>query len=182
VRNARSSACDLVVAPRKVLPHAVPLVRVIAIVCLVLGITSTTAWSDDDARITTGYRKGRPIRVALVEIDWSYVEVKTARAYRAMQRAAAEDGIELLIRSGFRSHEHQTWLYQAWRAGWGNRAARPGHSNHQSGSALDLVVHDPAVRAWLDRHARRFGFRRTVKKEPWHWEFSPPRRRVLARH
>ncbi|MBA3455568.1 MAG: D-alanyl-D-alanine carboxypeptidase family protein [Deltaproteobacteria bacterium] len=110
------------------------------------------------------------MKVQLVIVDYREVEIRTARAFRAMQRAALEDNIELMIYSGFRTHERQTWLYRAWRAGVGNRAARPGFSNHQSGRALDLVVHDPETLAWLDRHARRFGFRRTVPKEPWHWE------------
>ena len=90
-----------------------------------------------------------------------------------MRQAAAADGIELTIRSGFRTHEQQARLYRAWRAGEGNRAARPGRSLHQSGRAIDLAVRDPVVRAWLETHARRFGFHRTVKSEPWHWEYHP---------
>jgi len=27
------------------------------------------------------------------------------------------------------------------------------------------------VLRWLERNARRFGFRRTVPTEPWHWEW-----------
>jgi len=130
-----------------------------------------------------GYRRGRPMKIEVVTIGWAEVEVKTAKAFLAMQRAAAADGVELYIRSGFRRHENQVWLYQAWREGWGNKAARPGFSNHQSGRALDLYVGDPAIRQWLDEHARRFGFQRTVAGEPWHWEYAkrPPRRKA-ARH
>lgn len=143
--------------------------------CLLL-LLVRPARADDEVRAATGYRNGRPMKIQLVTIDWAEVEVRTARAFRAMQRAARADGVELIIRSGFRTHENQTWLYRAWRAGHGNRAARPGFSNHQSGRALDLVIHDPATFAWLARHARRFGFRRTVRKEPWHWELVGRRR------
>lgn len=111
----------------------------------------------------------------VVPIDWSEVEVRTARAFAMMRAAAEQDGVALWVVSGFRSHEHQQWLYAAWRAGWGNRAARPGRSNHQSGRALDLEIDRPGVLAWLDANARRFGFKRTVKGEPWHWEWTGKR-------
>lgn len=119
-----------------------------------------------------GYRKGRKLKIQLVQIGWAEVELKTAYAFLEMQEAAAKDGVDLWIRSGFRSHEHQQWLYDAWREGWGNKAARPGHSNHQSGRALDLYISDPETFAWLEKHAKRFGFKRTVRGEPWHWEFT----------
>jgi D-alanyl-D-alanine carboxypeptidase len=123
------------------------------------------------ARSAVGYRRGRPVKLRLVTLGWAEVELRTARAFLAMQAEAARSGIELWINSGFRSHEQQAWLYRAWREGWGNRAARPGYSNHQSGRALDLDVRDPATFSWLERHARRFGFRRTIAREPWHWEY-----------
>ena len=129
-----------------------------------------------EARPAVGYRKGRPLRIRVVTLGWTDVEVTTARAFLAMATAAADDGVELWIRSGFRSHEEQRLFYQAWRQGWGNRAARPGHSNHQSGRALDLYL-APGTYAWLEANARCFGFKRTVKGEPWHWEYvAPPRK------
>jgi hypothetical protein len=47
-----------------------------------------------------------------------------------------------------------------------NLAAAPGYSNHQSGRALDLTVS-----SWLANNAARFGFKRTVPSEAWHYEF-----------
>jgi D-alanyl-D-alanine carboxypeptidase len=123
------------------------------------------------ARSAVGYRRGRPVKLRLVTLGWAEVELRTARAFLAMHEEAARSGVELTINSGFRSHEQQAWLYRAWREGWGNFAARPGYSNHQSGRALDLDVRDPATFSWLERHARRFGFRRTIAREPWHWEY-----------
>lgn len=122
------------------------------------------------ARVEQGYRNGRATPVKVVSIGWADVEVATAKAFARMHAAAAADGVELYIRSGFRSHEQQIWLYRAWKMGYGNPAAKPGYSNHQSGRALDLVIDAPTL-AWLTKHARRFGFKRTVKKEPWHWEY-----------
>ena len=128
-----------------------------------------------------GYRKGKKLRIKVVRIGWADVEVNTAEGFIAMRDAAAADGVLLWIYSGFRSHDRQKLLYEAWREGWGNKAARPGHSNHQSGRALDLYL-GPGAFAWLEANARRFGFKRTVKGEPWHWEYvKRPRKQRRAR-
>jgi len=138
------------------------------------GTDSPIAGSGDELlepREAVGYRRGRALKLRVVTIGWADVEVNTARAFVVMRDAAARDGVELWIRNGFRTGEHQLWLYQAWRAGWGNPAARPGYSNHQSGRALDLSIRDPGTFAWLEANAKRFGFKRTVRGEPWHWEY-----------
>ena len=153
--------------------------RIGPIVCLLVCALAVAAAADDRPRIAKGYRGGRPLKLRVVEVDGMDVEVTTARAFRAMQRAAATDGVALRIVSGFRTHERQTELYRAWRSGAGNLAARPGYSNHQAGRAIDLDL-DHATYAWLQTNARRHGFHRTVHGEPWHWEFlGAPRR--LAR-
>lgn len=158
--------------------------RVISIFLLACLLGAPVAFADDhdQVRVERGYRKGKPIRIRLVTVGWAEVELATARAFRKMEAAAARDGITLYIRSGFRSHDRQEWLYRAWKEGWGNKAARPGYSNHQSGHALDLHV-DHDVLAWLTTHAKRFGFHQTVRGEPWHWEFKPTKskRRAVAR-
>jgi hypothetical protein len=159
-----------------IVSHLEPLMRFAVLGCLLV-MLARPASGGDEIRSAIGYRNGRPLPLQLITIDLREVEIRTARAFKAMQRAAMDDGVELMIYSGFRTHERQSGLYRAWRAGIGNPAARPGYSNHQSGRALDLVVQDPRTLAWLDRNARRFGFRRTVPKEPWHWELVPRSRR-----
>lgn len=151
--------------------------RVIVLLCLLMRLAQ--------ADIVIGYRGGKAIELEVTEVDGVLVEIKTARAFVAMRDAAAEDGVELVVWSGFRSHEHQAELYKDWKAGVGNPAAPPGYSNHQSGRAIDinLLGVPKETYAWLIKNAARFGFRRTVAKEPWHWEYSPPRaaRRARAR-
>ena len=132
-----------------------------------------------DVRTERGYRHGKPMRIKVTQIGWADVEVHTARAFVRMAEAAARDGVELWIRSGFRSHAAQKSLFQRFREGWGNKAARPGYSNHQSGRALDLRV-DADMLAWMTKHARRFGFMRTVPGEPWHWEYRPGAKRTAT--
>lgn len=98
-----------------------------------------------------------------------------AAAFQRMSAEALEDGVRLWITSGYRSRREQRWLYQRYRQGLGPKAARPGRSNHQRGLALDLAVGDVTSLTydWLASHACRFGFRRTVQSEPWHWEYRP---------
>lgn len=117
-----------------------------------------------------GFIHGRPVRITVTRIDGKPVERHTAAAYLRMRDAAARAGVHLRIVSGFRTMEHQQALYRAYRQRRGNLAALPGTSNHQSGHALDLNTSTPGVLRWLDRHAREYGFRRTVPTESWHWE------------
>ena len=136
-------------------------------------------WGDIlDPRGASGYRNGRRSAIDVVTVSGAEVEVQTAQAFMAMRAAAAERGIDLWIQSGFRTRDEQAVLYRAWKKGRGNKAARPGHSNHQSGRALDIAVSSPGALAWLSSNASRFGFKRTVRGEPWHWEYiNTPRAR-----
>ena len=136
-----------------------------------------------ERRQAVGYRAGRRQPIEVVALGEAEVEVNTAAAFLAMRRAAAADGVELALESGFRTREHQAELYRAWRRGKGPIAARPGRSNHQSGRALDIAVNSaPGALEWLEANAARFDFKRTVRSEPWHWEYvKTPRARGKAR-
>ncbi len=118
-----------------------------------------------------------------------------AEAWRAMQAAALEDGIQLLVVSGFRSVDYQRALIQRkLDRGMSIAAAlkinaAPGHSEHHTGRALDITAPDcPALEqgfetttafAWLKAHAGEHGFRLSyprdnphgISYEPWHWAF-----------
>jgi LAS superfamily LD-carboxypeptidase LdcB len=141
-------------------------IRWVVVLVLCIGLTSV-----GHARTVTGYRHGQKTRIKLVEIGGVELEARTARAFRTMATAAAKRGLQLVIRSGFRSHEKQKELYRDYRRGWGNLAARPGYSNHQSGRAVDIYIDNYAIYAWLKQNAARFGFKRTVRREAWHWEY-----------
>jgi LAS superfamily LD-carboxypeptidase LdcB len=136
---------------------------------LVLGIVAmaTTA----QARTATGYSHGEKTKIKIVECGNSEAEVHTAIAFRAMARAASKAGLDLRIRSGFRSYAKQKRLYKKYQRGEGNLAARPGYSNHESGRALDIYITDYRVLEWLTKHAAEYGFHRTVPGEAWHWEY-----------
>jgi LAS superfamily LD-carboxypeptidase LdcB len=152
-------------------------VRWLAVLMLV---GSASAHADS----AVGYVQGKKIKLAVVDVGGVAVEERTANAFLAMAAAAAEDGIELELTSGFRTNERQAELYKEYRDG-GVLAAKPGYSNHQSGRAVDINVWNWTVFEWLDAHAATYGFKRTVKNEPWHWEYrgtSRARKRHASRH
>lgn len=99
-----------------------------------------------------------------------------ADAFHRMIAAAREEGVFLWASSGYRDVTEQRRLYQRYQRGKGPRAARPGRSNHHLGIAVDIPVGGSEKTVnydWLAANACRFGFRRTVPREPWHWEYRP---------
>jgi len=132
------------------------------------------------AKITEdGYRRGRKFSIEVIVVDHERVEERTASAFLAMHKAAAADGVDLIIYSGFRSMAEQEYFYRCYKTCSCNRctkAAKPGYSNHQSGHALDIGLRE-GVHEWLVANAKRFGFRNTVRSEPWHWEYRHRKRR-----
>ena|SRR5579863_113176 len=137
----------------------------------VLILTLVLAAVRAEARTATGYHNGEKVKIKVVSVGGAEAEVHTAIAFRAMAKAASRAGIDLRIRSGFRSFEKQAHLYKEYRRGEGNLAAKPGFSNHESGRALDLYITDYNVYDWLEHHGAQYGFHRTVPGEPWHWEY-----------
>lgn len=135
----------------------------------------------------TGYKKGRQIELVLALIPGGfYLEETAAKKFKEMYAAAKKDRILLKVNTAFRTMEHQKKFYAKYEAGIAagrNPApvARPGYSNHQSGIAVDInrapgddpktAAPDSPVDLWLASNASLFGFYRTVKKEPWHWEY-----------
>jgi hypothetical protein len=124
-------------------------------------------------RAATGYVNGRAHRICVTTVDGKLVGMRTARAFVRMRAAARQRGISIHVVSGFRTMAQQRYLYHLYVTGRGNLAARPGYSNHQSGIALDLNTASPGVYRWLANNGARFGFRRTVPSEAWHWEYRP---------
>lgn len=133
------------------------------------------AWSD-------GEFLGQLELAAIVDskLEVERLSLGTIEPYFALVAAAAEDGVLVLLNSGFRSYPEQKHLHDGFTRGLPgfNTAAKPGFSKHQNGIAFDLSVPggdgNPTYE-WLKQHATAFGFVRTVNKEPWHWEFDEPK-------
>jgi D-alanyl-D-alanine carboxypeptidase len=108
-----------------------------------------------------------------------------------MSDAARADGVTLLFSSGYRSYETQRVVYQAEVAAYGQAAAdresaRPGLSQHQLGTAIDLgsitdAFADTRAGKWLAAHAEEYGFSLSYpdgyesvtgyRHESWHYRY-----------
>ena len=98
-------------------------------------------------------------------------------ALRQAATDAADDGVEFLVDSGWRSPEYQEQLLQDAIAKYGSRAeavrwvATPNTSAHVSGDAVDIGPSGAA--AWLSEHGAEYGLCRIYGNEPWHYELRP---------
>lgn len=130
----------------------------------------------------TGYSKGVGTPITLSEVGGKtgyYLQSAPKNVWAAfirMQSAAARDGVSLRVNSAFRTMSKQRQLYDAYKAGTGNLAAKPGYSTHQMGSAVDIAVRDNSnILPWLRSNAGRYGFWEAVSSEDWHWQYDPAR-------
>lgn len=96
------------------------------------------------------------------------------RSVRLAVEAAAADGVDLQITSGWRSAERQAQLHAEAIEKYGSaEQARqwvlpPEESEHVAGRAVD--VGPEAGIAWLREHGVRFGLCQRYANEPWHFE------------
>jgi zinc D-Ala-D-Ala carboxypeptidase len=100
-----------------------------------------------------------------------------AHRFRHAQEAAAADGVELTLTSGWRSAAEQADLVDQVFARYGDEAeARrwvlpPETSAHVQGLAIDVGGTDGAL--WLEEHGYELGLCRTYANEVWHFEMLP---------
>jgi D-alanyl-D-alanine carboxypeptidase len=117
----------------------------------------------------------------------------TAASWQQMLAAARDDGVTLLMVSGFRDFEYQASLIRK-KINAGQKLgeilavnAAPGYSEHHTGRAVDIA--SPGSRplteefeateafAWLEKNAADYGFSMSYPRdnpegfiyEPWHW-------------
>jgi hypothetical protein len=95
-------------------------------------------------------------------------------ALRQAASDAADDGVELLVDSGWRSPAYQARLLQEAVSKYGSEeeaarwVATPDTSPHVSGGAVDIGPSDAA--AWLSEHGAEYGLCQIYSNEPWHYE------------
>lgn len=116
---------------------------------------------------------------------------------RTMDAEARSAGAPLTVASGYRSFNEQAALYQFYTERMGEAeaariSAKPGHSEHQLGAAIDFTSPETrytleedfgatAEGRWLKANAARFGFVLSYPEgkesitgfafEPWHYRF-----------
>ena len=98
----------------------------------------------------------------------------------ALRRAAtdaADDGVGLVVDSGWRSPHYQEQLLHDAVSKYGSEeeaarwVATPNTSAHVSGDAVDIGP--PDATAWLSEHGAEYGLCQIYGNEPWHHELRP---------
>jgi zinc D-Ala-D-Ala carboxypeptidase len=128
------------------------------------------------------------------DIPKSYLRKEAAMALEQMFLAAGKEQIELFAVSGYRSYNKQQAIYNLEIQKWGEEkavqaVALPGHSEHQTGLAMDITSRSVQFKLteefgqtlegkWVAENAHKFGFIIRYPKgkehitgyqyEPWH--------------
>ncbi|MEX5302142.1 M15 family metallopeptidase [Kocuria sabuli] len=140
---------------------------------------------DDPASLAVVVNKRRPLSPphwappVLEDVEGHRLRPEAAAAARGMLAAARADGVPIRIVSGYRSWAEQSQTYAGWVAQKGAGAAdavsaRPGHSEHQTGLAVDVgegggcdlqvCFAGTSAAAWVAEHGPEHGF---VVRYPW---------------
>ncbi|MGY3714564.1 M15 family metallopeptidase [Sutcliffiella cohnii] len=131
------------------------------------------------------------------EHDKRYIREEAARALETLFESASNEDIELFAVSGYRAYDTQNAIYNSYLKRWGEErtnavSAVPGHSEHQTGLAMDVTSRSVELQLtedfgetvegiWLQENAHKFGFiiRYPLGKEaitgyqyePWHLRY-----------
>ena len=118
-------------------------------------------------------------------------------AFKELQKSAKEDGLEIIIDSGYRSYDYQQVIWDKNVEEKGLEHAKkyvsiPGTSEHQTGLAIDIAVYRNGVYddnvdetykeyEWMINNAHKYGFILRYPKgkeditginfEPWHYRY-----------
>lgn len=146
--------------------------------------------------------KQRPLQPAdhvpepLVELEGHRLREDAATAAAAMLQDMRAEGITVGLTSAYRSYEEQVGTYRHWVELNGQEtadtvSARPGHSEHQTGLALDLsdgsgcdlqaCFAQTEAAQWAAQHAHEYGLVLRYPQgaqevtgyayEPWHYRY-----------
>lgn len=126
--------------------------------------------------------------------DYKYLRHHARIAFEEMSQDAMELGLSIVAVSAFRSYKYQDQLYHYYvdekGIEYADRAsARPGHSEHQTGLAVDIMgsngdynlFEDSIEFDWISKNAHKYGFVLRYPKnkeyitgfkyEPWHYRY-----------
>lgn len=120
---------------------------------------------------------------------------ETYEAFINLYNKAKEENLSLIINSSYRSYKDQESTYNSIKQRFGtqkadNQAARPGHSEHETGLVFDIFskentstsnFKDSEEYKWLKENAHKYGFIERYPEgkeyltgynfEAWHWRY-----------
>ncbi len=117
-----------------------------------------------------------PVKLEMVPAEYGYddryeyyLSKGALNGFMSMSDAASEEGLSLLVGLGYRSYEEQQQIYDDTLLKYGEEnvdkyAVRAGHSEHQTGLAVDIMTRSGVAFAgtdeleWLIDNAHLYGF------------------------
>ena len=140
----------------------------------------------------------KPDDIVPISIQYAYanhsIKQEVYDHYKEMWNAAKSEELTLIVTSSYRDFAFQTSLYNSYKDNNGEEwadsvSARPGHSEHQLGLALDIVTYNSTMDnfdkteefKWLVKNSYKYGFILRYPKdkeyitgysyEPWHYRY-----------
>ncbi len=143
-----------------------------------------------------------PTDLKVISLDYSYGNEGDNKLlsyaydeFMNLWQAAHDAGFYLMVTSSYRNYEEQESIYEERKLAQGERkadetAARPGHSEHQTGLVVDMTSKTEPIESdfkdsktynWLKENAYKYGFIERYPEdktyitgyapESWHWRY-----------
>ena len=120
-------------------------------------------------KLNSDFKPDNLVEVKSCSLDNFYLEEETADAYEQMCLGSINEGLNISITSAYRSYDEQKELYNTYLKLYGKSyvdkyVARPGHSEHQTGLAIDLeslecdIFRNSKEYLWVRENAHNYGF------------------------
>ena len=135
----------------------------------------------------------------LAPLEGQQFDVRVVGPMREFAEAARAEGLSVVLSSGYRSYETQTYLFNRKVSQYGEEVAqtivaRPGTSEHQTGLCCDITdryyemkdasLENTELYQWMYEHCSEYGFIVRFPKgkedvtgiiyEPWHFRYVGP--------
>lgn len=138
-----------------------------------------TVFQDDNLVLVNRFYKlespAVPEDLKSISVQYAYdghkLKEEANNAYIKMAKKAKENNISLIANVSYRSYDSQEATYNSFKSRYGTDkadeiAARPGHSEHQTGLALNISTRlkegeefkDTLAYTWLLNNAYKYGF------------------------
>lgn len=120
-------------------------------------------------KLSRDFKPNNLVKVNKCSLDNFYLEEETANAYEKMCLDSINKGLNISITSAYRSYNEQEKLYNSYLKLYGKNyvdkyVALPGHSEHQTGLAIDLesleydIFKNSKEYLWIKENAYKYGF------------------------
>ncbi len=185
------------------------LLRVALLTVIVVSAVLGSAKAADPAfkKVSKTVSLGKYTPHDLITFKEVQVSKRIVQDLERLLEAAHKDGLTLKVVSGYRSYSYQESVFNRWTNQELTKnpklsrkaaeelantySARPGHSEHQLGTVVDVLssennytfTSDPHLKyvGWLEKNAPKFNFTISYPKggteyvyEPWHIRWYPP--------